>query len=280
MEKTVNFTKVFGESNKKVSLIEVEIDGWSITLSSIVDNLLKQLRTSKFYDTAKNNKVLRSIKTKYDKNQYSKRQESVHIHGLKTLQLMKEAFEEIGQDFWLDYGTLLGAIREKDFIGHDKDLDIGTFNFDDSIKKQLETILIAKGLKKYKQYEMDGEIFEEAYHYNGVHIDIFYYHKAEENTIWCYFSEIGPKMEFENFPEYQLAKGYLTHKVVSRFDGLMDYEFKGDTFKIPTNYHEYLVDNYGTTYMQVRKDWQSGTEPTNITFVPTDRVMVREYIGN
>ncbi|MCA1031417.1 LicD family protein [Bacillus timonensis] len=248
---------------------------------AVVESILKYLRTSKLYEGAKNNKLLRTFKTKYDKAQYAKMQASVHINGLEMLEKVKEGFAEIGEDFWLDYGTLLGAVREKDFIGHDKDIDIGAFDFDDAKKKQLEKALVRKGIQKYKQYEMDGKIIEEAYHYKGVHFDIFYYQKGEGNQIWCYFCEIGPKMSFENFPEYQLAKGYLTHKVTSRFEGLMPYEFKGKTFKIPTNYHEYLIDNYGETYMKPIKNWSSGNSSSNITPVEPEKaqkVTVREYI--
>lgn len=38
--------------------------------------------------------------------------------------------------FWLDYGTLLGAYREHDFIKHDFDLDIGLWLKDAEIAKK------------------------------------------------------------------------------------------------------------------------------------------------
>jgi hypothetical protein len=247
-------------------------------LSEIINNLIKHLRTSSVYKTAKSMKVLRIVKDKYDKAQYKKKQDSVHIYGLKTLQIMKEGFEEIGHDFWLDYGTLLGAVREKDFISHDKDLDIGAFDFNDKTKEKLAQILESKGMKRYKQYIMDGKIIEEAYHYNGLHIDIFYYIEGEEDKIWCYFCEIGPNMEFENTSKYQIAKGYITKTATARFQGLTNYDFKGDTFKVPVNYHEYLIDNYGHSYMQKIKEWQSGSSPENIALVDTDTVIVKEYI--
>jgi hypothetical protein len=247
-------------------------------LQSIVDSFLKTLRTSSFYEAARKNKLLRIIKNNYDKMQYKSKSNSLKEHGLKALVLMKEAFEEIDKEYWLDYGTLLGAVREKDFISHDKDLDIGTFDFDDELKLKLEHILRGKGFKKYKQYEMGGKIIEESYHYKGVHFDIFYYHWEDNNKIWCYFCEIGPNMSFENYPNYQLAKGYITKKVTSRFEGLTEYEFKGEKFFIPANYHDYLVDNYGEGYMQVIKDWQSGSSPTNISLVETNDVVVKEYI--
>lgn len=246
-------------------------------MATFVNNLIKQLRASKFYGIAKNNPVLIKMKRKYDKAQYQKQKDMVHVHGLQTLKYMKEGFAEIGEEFWLDYGTLLGAVREKDFIGHDKDLDIGCFNIDDQKKAELVKALEKKGVKLYKQYEMDGKIFEQAFHYNGLHIDIFYYWKTDGDKVWCYFSDIGTKMEFENHPNYQIAKGYRTQSVTSRFSGLMDYEFKGEMFKIPTNYHEYLVDNYGTSYMQKDENWVAGESPDNIKLVEKP-VIVKEYI--
>ncbi|MDF2858945.1 MAG: LicD family protein [Neobacillus sp.] len=246
-------------------------------MATMVDNFIKHLRASKFYRVAKQNPILIKVKRKYDKVQYDKQKDSVHLHGSTILKLMKEGFAEIGEEFWLDYGTLLGAVREKDFIAHDKDLDIGCFDFDDEKKDKLVNILEKKGVKLYKQYEMDGKIFEQAFHYNGLHIDVFYYWKQSDNIVWCYFSEIGTNMEFENRPNYQIAKGYLTSKVTSHFSGLMDYGFKGETYKIPVNYDEYLIDNYGTTYMQIDEKWVAGESPDNIELINKD-VIVKEYI--
>jgi phosphorylcholine metabolism protein LicD len=246
-------------------------------MSRLVDQFIKHLRASRFYSTAKQNPLLIKIKRKYDQVQFQKQKDSVHKYGMEMLRYMKEAFAEIGEEFWLDYGTLLGAVREKDFIGHDKDLDIGCFDFDDKKKAELVRILEQKGVKLYKQYEMDGKIYEQAFHLHGLHIDIFYYWKAENDIIWCYFSEIGFEMEFENHPKYQIARGYRTSKVTSHFTGLMDYEFKGEMFKIPENYHQYLIDNYGPTYMQKDENWNAGESPDNIERIDKP-VIVKEYI--
>ena len=41
--------------------------------------------------------------------------------------LMKKTLDENNQEFFLMAGTLLGCIRNHDFISHDGDIDIGIF---------------------------------------------------------------------------------------------------------------------------------------------------------
>lgn len=243
-----------------------------------MNKLVKMIRTSKAYDSMKTNKLLRALKDNYEKKQYENAQDNVKKQGMQLLGLLKEAFEEIGHEFWLDYGTLLGAIREKDFIGHDKDLDIGLFDISEEEKKELETILFKKGFTKYKQYEIDGKIVEESYNFNGAHVDFFYYFQKEEGKVWCYFCEMGPNLTFENTAEYQIARGYNDHVVTSRFTGLSPYEFKGETFMVPTNYKEYITDNYGETYMIVDEGWVNGSSPKNIDFSTSGAVVSKEYM--
>ena len=44
----------------------------------------------------------------------------------KLLLKMRDFLNNNNIDYWLSYGTLLGAIREKNFLVHDtKDIDIG-----------------------------------------------------------------------------------------------------------------------------------------------------------
>lgn len=45
--------------------------------------------------------------------------------AFENLCLFREIADRNGFKFFLAYGTLLGAIREKDFISHDEDIDLG-----------------------------------------------------------------------------------------------------------------------------------------------------------
>jgi len=45
--------------------------------------------------------------------------------SIKTLKYLKEIFDKHNIEYWLDEGTLLGAVREKKFIEWDHDIDFG-----------------------------------------------------------------------------------------------------------------------------------------------------------
>ena len=44
--------------------------------------------------------------------------------AFKNLCILKNELDQYGIEFQITFGTLLGAIREKDFIEHDEDIDL------------------------------------------------------------------------------------------------------------------------------------------------------------
>jgi hypothetical protein len=114
-----------------------------------------------------------------------KRNEVFLKYGKEALFAMQDAFLEMDKTMWLEFGTLLGAIREKDFISHDFDIDIACFHSEYS--KNDEYILKKYGFKKVREILVDEGVYgrEETYQYKGVDIDIFYFYKRK-NEIYCH----------------------------------------------------------------------------------------------
>lgn len=65
--------------------------------------------------------------------------------AVRNLKVVKEIFDEFGIRFWLDSGTLLGAVRDGKILEWDYDIDLGMWN--DDVKK---LFLAIHELKKRK----------------------------------------------------------------------------------------------------------------------------------
>ena len=70
-----------------------------------------------------------------------------HTEALYLLETVTNIFKENNITTWLDCGTLLGVIREKDFLGHDTDVDISSF--EDDYDKALQIVNNRTLLEKY-----------------------------------------------------------------------------------------------------------------------------------
>ena len=106
--------------------------------------------------------------------------------------LLKENFEEIlnivysselkKYDIWLDFGTLLGYYRERDFINHDLDMDFGIIipDYDDFLVVEKE--LLNQGFQRTKEFYFDKNLVELSYNYKGLNVDFILY-KKDNNKI-------------------------------------------------------------------------------------------------
>lgn len=143
--------------------------------------------------------------------------------SMANLRLLKEILDAHGLEFQITFGTLLGAIREKDFIAHDEDID-----------------LLILGEEKQKFFDILPELSENGfkvarYDRRGLmsimrkneYIDFYFLDDRGDGTRYCsgIILPIG-----------------LTDKTI-------DYNFKGLDVKIPEDYVSFLRYEYGDDWM-------------------------------
>ena len=204
-------------------------------------------------------------------NRYFKKNAPTILFDIKTI------LDREGINFWLEFGTLLGAFRENDFIKHDNDIDIAVFYSDrEKIQKPLEK----GGLKLVRQFSCDEGIngFEQTYKYKGVFIDIFFFFKENDNSMYCNtFSAL--EGEVINPGDERVA--VRVKKISVPYSGFKTMTFKSAEFNIPQNTEEHLKAHYGTNFMVSNAKFDYMKEATNVYFYPTTQRMgeVRHYNG-
>ena len=164
--------------------------------------------------------------------------------------LLRENFQEVLKiiynsqlnkyDLWLDFGTLLGFYREKDFINHDLDMDFGIIinDYDDFLEK--EKYLIKKGFSRTKEFYYKNRLVELSYSYKGLNVDFIVYHRKadviESDTIFFMMNALGKPTRYEVY-NYNLP-----------FSELEEHNFKAVEIKVPNNAREYLSKLYGEDF--------------------------------
>lgn len=219
-------------------------------------------------------KLYEPIRKRRYENMMANRRRHLKESGVELLKLVKEEFENNDLTFWIDFGTLLGAVREKDFIAHDFDIDI---SMPQNVDKDLVTKLLTdKGLVKKNDFLLDGEIVEQTYEYKGLMMDIFYCSIGKDKMeVFGFYPDGEPLIEKKN--GYEAVKGWAGRKYVSTYNGFEKIEFKGIEFNAPKNVHLYLEENYGKDYMTPKKDWDYVNSPTNIEEIPSKDIIRYEY---
>ena len=146
--------------------------------------------------------------------------------ALKELTEIKEVFDKHNVDFFLTHGTCLGAIREKNFILHDSDIDIGCYKRDlDKVISAVQELRDAHGFRITKLSLRDESI---AIIRDNVIIDLSLYKLVGKN--W----------------RANKGRDFIVPEVF--FSSLDEIVFQGLSVKVPNSVIKYLEFQYG--------DWQ------------------------
>ncbi|MCF8357667.1 MAG: LicD family protein [Prolixibacteraceae bacterium] len=172
-------------------------------------------------------------------------------YGKEALRRCDKALRDNNIQYWLDFGTLLGAIRENDFIKHDNDIDIGILHADYS--KNIELAMEKEGFKKIRQFEINNgkDGLEQAYSYKGVNIDFFYY-LSDEKKIWTHIFDTLPNETFHS--TVKKRGGLIPIRVEHKSQPLKNFTFQKISTFVPLNSENYLKEYYNNWRVPT-KDW-------------------------
>lgn len=171
----------------------------------------------------------------------------------KALIDLNNFFHANNIEMFLVSGTLLGCIRENALLGHDKDIDVGVWDACD--KLQLLERIRKSGL--FMELRSRSEEILRLKHVNGINIDVFY-HFQEPDDYW----HGGVKMKWHNTPFQLETRSFLDEK-----------------FLIPTNAELYLAENYGDTWREPIKDFDSAFDTPNGEILDQSEMTIHCFKG-
>lgn len=174
---------------------------------------------------------------------------ALHSNGIKTLYEFDKAMNSNNLSYCVYAGTLLGAIREKGMLKHDKDIDTAVFS--EIGFENVRNTLLSAGFSLVRFFEVEnGKLGrEETYSKNGVDIDVFYIYTDENGK--TYNCDFHPHYGTRDLRESMKIKGSVgVRKCVLPLQKTTKRAvFEDIMVNIPINAEEWLIARYGKTYM-------------------------------
>jgi len=198
-------------------------------------------------------------------------------NAIKLLSIVINTLNEFNIKYYLDFGTLIGAIRDNGLIAWDDDIDITLLSevdykrIPDVLKKiknkyKLRTYLFTFNSSRLKRKKRKNEIYinnvtftnDENYQIAKVRnnkfwifgrgntcIDIFFKYKFNNNLYWMAYGK-----------ENSIPIEYL-------YEELVEIDFCGLKCTIPKEYDKYLTYKYGD-WKTPKKDWTHENDDLSI----------------
>lgn len=211
---------------------------------------------------------------------YKKYKENINIRNVQRkgddlLNKIISISKECGVIIWPEYGTLLGAYREKSFISYDIDIDLGML-FSDFTSK-FKNALAENGFKVVRSFYVVNqktgmkEIRELTYNYNGLNFDLFLSDLVEEKRfIYVFPTRVN---DIEN--KFNIKK--YTVEFSTNFETVT---INNNKFAYPGRIKEYLKSIYGDNFMTPIKNWQPPKDNPNMIMLKSTEVYGEMHLNN
>jgi hypothetical protein len=153
-----------------------------------------------------------------------------------ALLLALDALREAGAESWVTYGTLLGFVREGDFIAHDDDIDLAVLGGPKA--EIIAAAMAARGLILVREEIAPHGPVKQWFALGDMLIDLFFVYREGED--WVDHSRVGSR---------SLARNHHPPvRIVTRRLGGLD-------LPVPEDCEGYLIRMYGRNWRTPATGW-------------------------
>lgn len=198
-----------------------------MSFKKIIGELLWKCPVTKKYMRDRADKITRDILQK---------------NGYMLIEEIQNALKITNEIFFMDFGTLLGIIREGRIISHDMDIDVGVNITNPNTIENIRKSLIDAGCSFCYENIIEGfGIGQDTFSKYDIHFDIYYYYENEGVADVLTLFRRDNKVYSDD--KWEVVK--LTSKPVIN---TKLYSFMNVKVNVPENYEEHLVNRYGNNW--------------------------------
>ena len=195
---------------------------------------------------------IKSIKEKKEEN---KKINALKYSGEGAVNKLFNIFEENKIETFLNFGSLLGIVRDKKFMEYDDDIDYGIIVDEKFSWEIIEKILEKNNIYKVRQFKYKNIITEQTYKYENLTIDLFACFPEKEKLIsYFYYRERG--VIYNSKYEYSVASLNLY-----KFNNTKIINFDNIKCRIPENAEKYLASIYSDDWKVPNPNWNHKNGP-------------------
>ena len=185
---------------------------------------------------------------------FQQKSRQVKAFGKDAVALIEKALPELGVLYYIDFGSLLGVIRDHQFIDWDPDIDYAlviTEKFDWS---KLQKVMNTVGFTKIKEWRLEGKITEQTYMINELTVDFFGHYRSDDKMTAYVYSRI--KGHIYKDGEYGVYSVITPSVSETKMDNIEDI-----WVNVPVNAEQYLVSLYNDDWDIPNPKWVAFSGP-------------------
>lgn len=177
-------------------------------------------------------------------------------NAIQNLSELDTIFRKYNARYWMQDGTLLGYVRDKNFIPHDNDVDIGMrwSDFSQEIFKEI----IDCGFAFKSSHGRLEESLVINFRKRNIPVDIYFYYYDGDR--------------FYHTAAYGKARKYRVDFSYKDFD-VKEIEYFGVKLFVPEDPLYFIETKYGKDWREPKPIWDSNENPLNRT--PTNIVTTK-----